>query len=307
MFWNHEVPNNRSFQFAAQQETSVLRWLPVRWWLLLGLFPWGIAALVKKKKGEQILWIVSFMVLYSGTIVLFFVNSRFRIPLWPGMAVVAGGGATYLWSSIKSRTIPKLPVLISAILLPLSLINWFGIPADTIENDLFARSKAYLDRGQIESAMQDIIQCLEIAPNNPRYHFQQGNTLLASDNSKAAALSYIQAIRLHPHDPMFHNNLGIAFENSSRYKHAEAAYKKALALRPDLYAAQTNLILLHTRTGNLDKAKEFLHPLLQQNGTDPTLLCAHAIISYKETGNAEALKSAKALNPELADQLLATP
>ena len=31
----------------------------------------------------------SFIVLYALGIVLFFVNSRFRIPLWPAMAVLA--------------------------------------------------------------------------------------------------------------------------------------------------------------------------------------------------------------------------
>ncbi len=128
MLWSHEVPNNRSLSFAASQETPLLRWLPVRWWLLLALLPWGLAALAKKGKHGFVLWSVSFIVLFSGTVVLFFVNSRFRIPLWPGLAVIGGGGAIYLWSSLKSRHFPRIPIICSITLLLLSTINWFGIP-----------------------------------------------------------------------------------------------------------------------------------------------------------------------------------
>ncbi|MDZ8119380.1 tetratricopeptide repeat protein [Pontiella agarivorans] len=304
MFWNHEVPNNRSFEFAATEDSTLLKWLPVRWWLLLSLFPWGIAALIKQRQHEQILWIGSFLVLLSGTIILFFVNSRFRIPLWPGMAIVAGGGALYFWESIKEKSIPLTPVLFSIILLPLSLINWFNIPADPIEHDLSMRSSAYYDRGQYEQALADINRCLERVDNNPGYYFRQANILLAMEQNGAAIQSYLKAIKLNNTDPIFHNNLGIAFENSGQFEHAETAYNKALSLRPNHTAARTNLMLLYIRTDNLGKAKIILRQLLSENGRNPTLLCAHAIIAYKETGNPQALKSAQELNSTLAKDLL---
>jgi cytochrome c-type biogenesis protein CcmH/NrfG len=301
MLWNHEVPNNRSFE---TQDTPLLRWLPVRWWLLLALFPWGVAALLKKGKGEQVLWIASFFILFSGTVVLFFVNSRFRIPLWPGMAVVAGGGAVYLWNSIRTGNIPKGPVVFSAILLPLSLINWFGIPPDPIENDLSMRATAYYDLGRYEDALADVEQCLEIAQNNPGYYFSHGNILMALGNNEAAIQSYLQAIGLNASDPMFHNNLGIAFENSGNFKNAEMAYRKALELRPTHRAARTNLMLLSIHEKRLEQAGGMLASLLAEEPQNSTLLCAKALIDFKETGNPKALDYARQMNPALVQQIL---
>jgi regulator of sirC expression with transglutaminase-like and TPR domain len=304
MFWNHEVPNNRSFEFAATQDTPLLRWLPVRWWLLLALFPFGIAALVKHGKSEQILWIGSFFILFSGTVILFFVNSRFRIPLWPGMTIIAGGGALYLWNSMQARCIPKLPLIFSLILLPVSLINWFHIPPDPIENDLSMRAGAYYDQGRYDEALTDAFQCLEFAPNNPRYHFLLGNILLAKEDYATAINAYLKAISLNAEDPMFFNNLGIAFETEGDYETATTTYRKALELRPKHRAARTNLMLLSIRTDQLERAESMLTELLSENPDNPTLVSAKAIMLYKETGNQKALDYARQLNPVLVEQLI---
>lgn len=181
------------------------------------------------------------MLLYSGTIILFFVNSRFRIPLWPGMAILAGGGAIQFGHELKNKRLSWVPALLSTILLLASLINWFSIPPDPIENDLSARAQAYLDKSQTNEALDDILQCLEIAPYNPRYHFLKGNILLAMEEYNAAAQSYLQAINRNPSDPMFHNNLGVSLENMGEYAGAEKAYTNALQLRPNHKAARTNL------------------------------------------------------------------
>lgn len=303
MFWNHEVPNNRSFEFAATHDTPLLRWLPVRWWLLLALFPWGIAALLKKGQKELVLWILSFVILFSGTIILFFVNSRFRIPLWPGMSIVAAGGAVHLWESIQAKRIPKIPALFSLILLPLSLFNWFGIPSDPIENDLSMRANAYYEQGRYTEAFTDIEKCIHLAPNNPRYYFIQGNILLASKNNTTAISAYLKAISLNSTDPMFHNNLGIAFENSGDFNKAEIAYKKALELYPQNRSAKTNLMLLMIHIGNTETAKAMLKELLSAEPKNPTLLCALSVLKYKKTGNTDALKHANQLNPVLTEQL----
>ena len=272
MFWNHEVPNNRSFSFAATQDTPLLRVLPVRWWLLLFLFPWGIAALKQRNATEQILWICSFFILFSGTIVLFFVNSRFRIPLWPLMAVVAGGGSIHLWSAIKTKIIPKAPLIFSLILLPGSLINWFGIPPDSIENDLSMRASAYSDCGQYKEALEDIFQCLEIAPKNPRYHFTLGNILLASEDYSTAIQAYRTALDLNDKDPMFYNNLGIAYESAGDFESADRAYHDAIELQPHHMAARINGLLLSIRTDQMDPTKQQTDVLINRISPKPDLV-----------------------------------
>jgi tetratricopeptide (TPR) repeat protein len=280
-------------------------WLPIRWWLLMALLPWGLAALIKKGKYEVVLWALSFFILFSGTVVLFFVNGRFRIPLWPGLAVIGGGGATYLWSSIKTRHVPRIPIICSIALLFVSTINWFGIPPDPIENDLSMRANAYQDQGRYDEALEDIQACLKIAPNNPRYHFVHGNIQQATGNNEAAISAYFKAIALDPTDPMFHNNLGISFENIGNPDHAVTAYQKALELRSNHRAAKSNLLLLSIQTGQLDRARTLIKQMSPKDLQNATLQCAAEILTYKETGNPEALRHAKTIHPALTDQLTA--
>jgi tetratricopeptide (TPR) repeat protein len=307
LLWNHEVPNNRSFRFAATQETTLLYWLPVRWWLLLFFAPWGIYRLLKFKNREQVLWILSFLVLYMGTIIFFFINSRFRIPLWPSMTILAGGGIAHLWKSIKSKSIPPIPMIISAIFLILSLINWYGVSADPIENDLAMRAVALHTQGRNDEALLDISQCLKLAPNNPRYHFTLGNIFLAEGNNASAIKAYLKAIQLNSEDPMFHNNLGIAFESNGDPQTAEVAYRQALSRQPRHTASAINLLLLLIRSGQLEAARTQLEPLLEEDAQNLTLQCAAAVIIYKETGSLHALEQAEKLNPMLVEQLITLP
>lgn len=305
LIWNHEVPNNRSLSFAASEETPLLKWLPVRWWLLITLLPWGIAALIKSRKIETAVWAGSFLLLFAGTIALFFVNSRFRVPLWPGLSILGGGGVVYLWSLVKNRQKPPLAALLCSVLFcALSLINWFHIPDDSIENDLSMRAGIRLELGQYESALDDIGRCIEIAPNNPRYYFVQGNIFLAM-KTPLAIESYLKAIALNPSDPMFHSNLGVALEDAGEFETAEKAYRKALELQPNHQAAQINLMLLMLRSGNLEQAQSMLASLIAAAPQNPTLLCAKALLAYKLSGDEAALREAEQLNPELTRQMTA--
>jgi len=303
LIWNHEVPNNRSYAFSSQHETPMLNWLPVHWWLLMALFPWGIAELIRKGRQEILVFTTSFIVLFSGTLILFFVNSRFRIPLWPGMAILGGGGATYLWSSLKSRRIPFIPAVCSAILLVLSTINWFRIAPDPIENDLSMRASLFYGQGRYDEALADIGKCIEVAPNNPRYHFTQANILLASERAAAAVEAYLRAIALYPNDPTFHNNLGIAFEKTGELDKAEIAYRNALALHPGLSTATVNLMLLSIQRGDL-KAARSVFEQIPEDVLNNTALCASAVLQYLESGDAEALENARSLDASLTEQLI---
>ncbi|VGO20907.1 tetratricopeptide repeat protein [Pontiella sulfatireligans] len=304
MVWSHEVPNNRSLSFTATHETPLLRWLPVHWWLLVALAPWGLAALFKKEKPELLLWICSFFMLFSGTIVLFFVNSRFRIPLWPGMAILGGGGAIHLWSSLKSRKIPWALASCSLVLLILSCINWFSIPPDPIEGDHAFRAKAYYALGQYEKALADIETTLKTTQENPGYHLQHGNILLALNNSQAALQAYFKALALNASDPALHNNMGIAFENAGETEKALTAYRQALALSPNFHSASVNLLMLAVQESELNLAQQTWNSLSPKFAQTQRMQCIHAMLRYRETDEASYLEEARRIDPELAAQVL---
>jgi len=78
LLWNVELPNNKCFAFFATEETPILRMLPVRWFLLAALGIPGLILLCLRRSPGGIP-MSSFLILYVGTILLFFVNARLPV------------------------------------------------------------------------------------------------------------------------------------------------------------------------------------------------------------------------------------
>ena len=165
------------------------------------------------------------------------------------------------------------------------------------------RANAYYEQGRYEEAFPDIFECIEIAPNNPRYHFLLGNILLALEKPDIASRAYLKAISLNPTDPMFHNNLGIAFEDAGTPEKAMVAYRKALKLQPNHRAAQTNFLLLSIQTDQLDLAEKILEGIPPKDRETSTLQCAQLILRYKETGKKTFFLRAKEISESLSTTL----
>ena len=124
--WNVEVPNNKDFAFL-QTEFVWLRVLPVRWVVLLMLAPAGFWAAARWGNRDALFIVLAYAGLYSAGNILFFICDRYRYPVWPAMAVIAGGG---LWAGvemIRQRRFRAVAGLLAgmALMAALSLPNWF--------------------------------------------------------------------------------------------------------------------------------------------------------------------------------------
>ena len=63
--WNREIPNNKNYAFIRDEESELLRRLPVRWWLLLALAPLGLAHARRRGDRQLLYWTAAFLVLYA--------------------------------------------------------------------------------------------------------------------------------------------------------------------------------------------------------------------------------------------------
>jgi tetratricopeptide (TPR) repeat protein len=85
-----ELGNNLPVSFFARHFDPLLRWSPVGFSLLAGLGLVGLLC-VRGRLGELFpLW--GFALVYSASVVAFFVCSRFRVPVLPVMALFSGVG-----------------------------------------------------------------------------------------------------------------------------------------------------------------------------------------------------------------------
>lgn len=106
LFWDgREIPNNVSLYGEGRASTvlSFLEWGPFNL-LLVFAVAGALLMLNRLKRGEGGVWLLyGFVVVYWMSIALFYILSRFRAPILPLAAVMAGGVADFLTGETLSR------------------------------------------------------------------------------------------------------------------------------------------------------------------------------------------------------------
>ena len=320
LLWNHEIPNNKSFQFMATEESRVLRLLPVRFSFLLALALIGGWAAWKEGDRPGLIWLLLFIATYAAGILLFFVNARYRIPLWPALAVLAGGGAGAAWGSLRDLwgrrrghpsvvglQAPPLAWAAAVALFLISAVNWLGVEPETPYRDYFFRSIAHQHQGDLEAARLDAQRSVDLAPEDPAANFQLGTLSLNLDDLETAERHLSIATQLLPTEPRVLNNLGIVLEKQKEYSRAFLAYVRATELGPDFAAAWVNLSLLELRAGEVRRAEKRIQHAEHLGDRSVPLQCARAFLEIKrgrlEIGQA-ILAGAMKRNQELTQRLV---
>ncbi len=305
--WNEEIPNNKSYTFAAARESPLLKYLPVRWWLLLTLAPAGLWLGLRRGSHQAIYWLSSFVILYGAGLLAFFVNSRFRIPLWPPLAILAGGGLYALVTGLRRRSLTWGLLACMALAASISIPNWAGANLPGPARDLFFRSIAGLERGDAKAALVDIQESLALDPEDPAAHYQLGASLQRLGRPREAAESYGQSILLHPGEPRAFNALGTVVESMDQPAEAYTYYLQALKLAPSYLPALVNASLLELRAGLTTLAEEKIDLAEALGGNSVQLLCARGVLEEAK-GNQmsarEILAKANNKNPAATQALL---
>lgn len=309
LLWNREVSNNKDYEFIAGEESRLLLFLPVRWWLLLALFPWGLWSVSRKRKMDVAAPFLLVMALYAAGVLLFFVNGRYRIPLWPPMALFAGGGAVQLVEVARAGKLHRAWefILATVVLVLLSLFNWFGAEPQEDARSYFFRAKARYLKGYFEQSLDDAEQSVALDPSNADAYIQLGNSAYACGAHKQARDAYQRAVQLAPNEPRAYNNLGVAWEALDDPGKAYTAYLLAVGLNPGQETALINAALIELRAGRLDLARKHIRTASREDAQRPDLLCAEAFLARREGRIAEAerlVARASRMAPDLVQQLV---
>ena len=311
LLWNREIPNNKSYDFVAREEGRILRGLPVRWWLLLALAPLGFVAAWRaggfSRAGAS--WVAAWAALLGAGVVLFFVNDRYRLPLWPALAVLAGGGIVDLARAARRGRRPlstRLAAALALAALALADRPWIALPGPA--RDHLFRSLAAREKGRHALALADARTAVALEPENATAWFQRGLVEQDLGLHRDALASYRQAVRRDPADPRIHNNAGAVLEALGRHGDAAAAYGAALGLDPDYGPALVNLALLEIRARRWQPAADHLRRAAAAGYGSTSAEVARSVVERAAGREAEArrrLAAAHAREPRLVEALLA--
>jgi Flp pilus assembly protein TadD len=260
MLWNREIANNKTFSFTLRHESRLLRCLPVRWWLLAGLAP--IGAVVIWRRGDRVLLLL--LAALSGSfgagIVLFFVNGRFRIPLWPPMCVLAGAALAHGWrADYGGHRIRILTHGLAGLMLAGTFLGGVGVPPESYARDFFFRSKARLIKGDAAGAASDIAESLRLDENNPDALFQLASVRFVNGDLAGSRSVLTNYTRRWPDDPQAWSNLGVVCHRLNRNLEAYEACSRALERDPRNANAVLTRAMLLVRAGQLPEALQVLN------------------------------------------------
>jgi tetratricopeptide (TPR) repeat protein len=372
-----EIPRNTDIYVFRRWAPllKALVWKAGPWGFPSGLLiPLAIVGLVVHWR--RLSWsVVFFVILFGGAVVAVFVVDRYRIPILPIAAVLAAGAVVAAAQAIRhQRWLALVTGLIACTALSIAgsipatyceerpnytaelhyvvgtslgvggRINDAIVEYEKVleydpkfRDALINLGAEYLDRNQLDKAINYLERAVQVAPDEPlvhhnlavaytklnrpadvvkelrevarlsphdaQIHYLLGNSLLATQAPADAVAAYREAIRLQPNFNQAIGNLGVALQRTGDVEGAIVEYQTVLQTQPRDAMANRNLISLLLKLQRFDEALQTAENALQANpsSVDANVLKGQALEALGRTQDAlAAYQNALRLDPQNA-------
>lgn len=326
MFWmGHEFIRNLNLYTHRDysRTLSILlweRWVSFPFGLVVPLALLGITlALIRRRSGSGLL--VLFAASSFVSVVLFFVASRYRIPLVPVLLLFAVYGATEFYRLVRSRRWLPAISCFSALAILAILVN--ESPSEAMRQS--PADRAYWEgtlaykRGDYAEASGYFRRAILEDPSNAQFRIDDAmaNIALGNQDEAEEQLRWIvdqKGDRSIHGRIQSHKYLGILYRRRGDLLGSEEQFRAAIALDPRTIDARLLLARLLIQKDHLDDAEEELSHLLAIDPSSDLAYIERARISLKRGRMNDAighLEKSIELNPEgvrarvmLADAML---
>src|SRR5512140_98256 len=202
---NDEAPLNFSFPWY-RRETGILRLLAVGPWLLV---PLGAAGLLLAFAIEGVsclprrdlaIW-ASFVPSWILLVALFFVATRYRLPLYVPLATAAAGAAAALWESIRTREWRR-PLLAAAAALPMAVVTlWPTGLYDGAAEEETLWVLHLVEAGKGEEAARRAEALARVHPQPGVLWFRLGQAWASTQHLDASVEALSRSLSIDPRQP----------------------------------------------------------------------------------------------------------
>lgn len=184
---------------------------------------------------------------------LFYVSSRYRLPLTIFLCLPAGVGVAVLWARPAAKAIGAGALL---------LIFSFVVPNAAVHRAqragaLANLAAAYERMGGLEAAEREARRAVELDPGAVVARFNLGRILERTEDVEGAERQYREAHAIDPSVVEPALNLAALLVRSGRAAEADAPLERALASHPRHTGLWTNRVVAAIAAGRLDTARRF--------------------------------------------------
>ncbi|RKX30668.1 MAG: hypothetical protein DRP22_04840 [Verrucomicrobia bacterium] len=132
------------------------------------IWPLGILGLaVAGFRDRRVTWVSLFVLSYAATVIIFFVNERLRLPLLPGLIILAAAGIRHIVAATRGDRVRMAVFLVVLLVICNSRLMGVADPRDLVELDIRHAWAFYL-AGRVESCREAADRVRRWAPGHPR-------------------------------------------------------------------------------------------------------------------------------------------
>jgi len=224
-----EIPDNYNYSFVSRQMAPLIA-SPFGFYLIAPLALAGLG--VALARGGRLRMLAILTMAYCASVVIFYVTSRYRAPVYPFFAVFAALAVEDFAARIARQDFQRALILLVAVFGLFVAVNRELVPAEL---------------------------------GYDREYYVLGTVKLENGDWAGAADSLMEALELHPYSAQVENNLGASYLRAARDKDANKAtfleisashLRRATELEPDYFAAWKNLGLAMAMSGRTGEARE---------------------------------------------------
>lgn len=293
LFGSHEISNNQSINFFGKY-SPIYQFIPISFGLVASFGITGIMLLLMRRERLTLFFVLSFLG-YSLSIIIFFVNARYRLPLIPFLVVGLCYLISYCLEVLKKKQLNKFVFPAITFVLVVCLVHRPGQPGNDFSQDYFALGVSFQEQGQEEKAISQYRQALEINPkfesawynlgilylkmndneqsrkaleavlsidpDDWRARFYLAKIELLSGNARAAVESFKKVISHEPDYAESYYYLGHAYMALGQFLFAGQSFNACLEKEPDHLNAQIYKAVSLLEIGYIEEGKEILTKL----------------------------------------------
>jgi tetratricopeptide (TPR) repeat protein len=298
LFWNSfEISNNQDIYFFRRY-SALIRILPLGFWLIGALSLLGIALSLKNWK--RFFLPLSFIFSYSFSVLLFFVNSRFRLPVLPFLIIFSSFALIQFYEFTRRGSFKKLFFALILFLLFFFLINsnFYHLSKTNFAQAYYSLGNLYLKKGELQKAKEQYLLALKEDPYLRRAHLNLGNIYFRERNYSRAEEEFLEELKLHPRQEKAYNNLSVLSRIKGDFPSAIEQAKEALKVKPYYPEAYINLSLAYLKEENFPLAESTLNAAATFYPSSTSLRFYLGIIYQKQGKPDEALREYELLLSE---------
>jgi tetratricopeptide (TPR) repeat protein len=253
-FWNaYEISDNQNLYFF-RQFAPITAVLPPLFFIIAPLSLIGLWRSFKERREYHI--IGYFIIAYSLTVVGFFVNSRFRLPVMPFLVILASSTAVWIFDLIsrgEKKTILRASIAV-AILLALTNIDFYGVSHSSFAMSHYSLGNVYLKKGLNQEALDEYAAAIELAECVPSAHVNRGIIYFGMLDFENARKEFLLELQSCGASAKAHNNLSVIYRLGGDAEGALREARLAILESPQNLEAHVNKILALRTLGKDDAA-----------------------------------------------------